>query len=124
MSLSQEMKGFKYEPALILYGVNAGIAVAIAFGLNWTPTQSAAATVAVTAVLGIITALLTRPVSVSVIVAAFTSGLVALGAFGLHLGTPAVSSLAALLSVLLGVLLRVHVSPVAVQRAPVRRAVQ
>jgi hypothetical protein len=113
MSLESELKGFKYEPALILYGVNAGVALALAFGLfNLTTTTAAAVTVVVTAVLGLITAAITRPVSVSVITATFASGLTALGAFGLHLTASKEGALVAALSVALSLILRVHVSPV------------
>ena len=112
MSVESSLRGLKYEPALILYGVNAAVAAALAFGLfNLTTTTAAAVTVILTAVLGIITAAVTRPVNVSVITAAFATGLTALGAFGLHLSITKEGSLVALLSVVLSLLLRVHVSP-------------
>ena len=124
MSVESELRGLKYEPALILYGVNAAVAAALAFGLfNLTTATAAAVTVIVTAVLGIITAAVTRPVNVSVITAAFATGLTALGAFGLHLSITKEGSLVALLSVVLSLLLRVHVTP-AVRYARTQPVVQ
>lgn len=108
------MNGFKFEPAVILYGVNAAVALVVAYGLDLTKTQIAAITVAATAVLAIVTAVMTRPVVVSTITGAVASLLTAVAAFGLHLTGDQIGATVTVLSIGLALLLRQNVSPAAV----------
>lgn len=105
------MSSFKFEPAAILYAVNAGVALLVAFGLNLTHDQVAAVTTVATAVLTIATAVMTRPVVVSTVTAAVGSLLTAAAAFGLHLSADQVGAVVTALSITLALLLRQNVSP-------------
>jgi hypothetical protein len=106
------MNGFKLEPAAILYGVNALVALLVAYGLNLTAEQTGAITTITTAVLAIATALATRPIVVSTITGAVASLLAAVAAFGLELSADQIGATVTALSVVLALLLRANVSPV------------
>jgi len=105
------MRGPRWEPAAYLYVFNAALAAAIAWGLPLNHTQTAAATVIVTAILTMVTAVLTRPVEVSALMGAAVTLVTALGAFGFHLSQAQIGTGTALLSIVLGFILRIHVSP-------------
>ena len=105
------MKIFGYEPAVILYAVNAAVALLVAFGLNMSHDQVAAVTTIATAVLSIAAAALTRPVTVSGVTAGVASLLTAAAAFGLHLSGDQVGTVVTALSIGLALLLRQNVSP-------------
>lgn len=79
------MKWFGYEPAVLLYALNALVALLVAFGLDLSQVQVAAVTTIATALLTIAAAVFTRPVVVSTVTAALASLLTAAAAFGLHL---------------------------------------
>lgn len=53
---------FKREPALVLAAVQAVLAVAIGFGLSWSPEQVSLVLAATAAVLGLITRSQVTPV--------------------------------------------------------------
>lgn len=105
------MKSFHLEPATILYAINAGVALLVAFGFNLTTDQVGAVTLIATAVLAIATAFMTRPVVVSTITGAAASLLTAVAAFGLHLSGNQVGAVVTALSIVLALLLRQNVSP-------------
>ena len=105
------MKILGYEPATILYAVNAGVALLVSFGLGLTHDQVGAITVIATAILTIATAVVTRPIVVSTITAAVGSLLTAAAAFGLHLTADQVGSVVTALSIVLALLLRQNVTP-------------
>lgn len=101
----------KTEPAMILYSLNAVVALAVSFGLNLTHNQEAAVTTAAAAVLTMATAAATRPVAVSALTGALATGITAAGTFGLHLTTGQVGSLVAVVTIVLMHTLRANVSP-------------
>lgn len=105
------MKIFGYEPAVYLYALNAGVALLVAYGLPMSHTQVAAVTTIATAILTIVTALMTRPVNVSALTAAVGTGLAAAAAFGLHLSADQVGTAVAALSIVLALILRANVTP-------------
>jgi hypothetical protein len=101
------------EPALVIgAGVSTIIIMCLGFIPHLTPTEMAAAATITTVVTAIVTAFLTQPVNVSVISGAFTTGLVAASAFGLHLKPAAIAVIGSAVIVLLNYLLREKVSPV------------
>lgn len=108
------MRIFGFEPAVILYSLNAGVALLVSFGLPLSGDQVAAVTVIATAILTIWTAIVTRPVAVSAITGALATALAAVGAFGLELSDEQQGSLVTAVSVVLALLLRSNVSPAAV----------
>lgn len=105
------MNHFKFEPAVWLYALNAGVALLVAFGFDLTQAQVAAVTTIATAVLTIVAAVMTRPVVVSTITAAAASLLTAAAAFGLHLTANQTGAVVTALSIALALLLRQNVSP-------------
>lgn len=106
-----KIKIFGYEPAVLLYALNAGVALLVAFGLPLSQGQVAAVTTIATAVLSIATAFLTRPVVVPTVTAAVASLLTAAAAFGLHLSANQMGAVVTALSVVLALLLRQNVTP-------------
>ena len=105
------MKIFGYEPAVLLYALNAGVALLVAFGFDLTQAQVAAVTTIATAVLTIVAAVMTRPVVVSTVTAAVASLLTAAAAFGLHLSANQTGAVVTALSIGLALLLRQNVTP-------------
>lgn len=105
------MKIFGYEPATILYAVNAAVALLVSYGLPLNHDMAAAITVIATAVLTIATAVMTRPFVVSSVTAAVGSLLAAVAAFGLHLSSDQIGTSVTALSIVLLLLLRQNVSP-------------
>lgn len=101
------------EPAMIMYAVNACVALAVSFGLHLTATQTAAVATIATGLLAIATGALTRPVEVSVITGGLAAALTAAVAFGLHLSGNQIGSLVTVLSLALALILRQNVSPAA-----------
>jgi hypothetical protein len=110
MTFLTRLKG---EPAVILYGLNAVVALAVSFGLPLTPGQTAAVTTIATGILTILAAATTRPVEVSAITGAVATALTAAAAFGLHLGDNQIGSAVTVLSLVLALVLRQNVSPAA-----------
>ena len=107
------MRVFGFEPAIILYALNASVALLVSFGLPLGGDQVASVTVIATAVLAIWTAIVTRPVAVSAITGALATALAAVGAFGLELSGDQQGTLVTFVSVVLALLLRSNVSPAA-----------
>src|SRR4051812_41214532 len=105
------LKNLHLEPAAILYGVNAAIALLVSFGLPLSGGQVGAITVFATAVLAAWTAATTRPIVVSSITGAVGTALAAVTAFGFHLSGDQIGSIVTVLSIVLALLLRQNVSP-------------
>jgi hypothetical protein len=105
------MRIFGYEPAVILYSINAGVALLVAYGLPLSQGQVAAISTIATALLTVVTAAMTRPVPVSALTAAVGTGLAAAAAFGLNLSADQIGTTVAALSIVLALVLRANVSP-------------
>lgn len=105
------MKVFGYEPAVIVYAVNAGVAALVAWGLDLSADQTGAINTIVTAVLAAVVAAMTRPVTVSAITGAAATVATALAAFGLHLTADQIGASVTVGSIVLALLLRQNVTP-------------
>lgn len=111
------MKIFGYEPAVIAYAINAGVALLVAYGLDLSQAQVQAVAVITTAVLAAVAAAMTRPVVVSSITGAAATVLAAVAAFGLDLTSDQIGATVTALSIVLALLLRQNVSPTPVVTA-------
>lgn len=105
------MKIFGYEPAVIVYALNAAVALLVSYGLPLSHDMVGAITLIATAVLSAAVAVMTRPVVVSTITGAAASVLTAVAAFGLHLTGDQIGTTVGALSIGLALLLRQNVSP-------------
>ena len=99
------------EPAIFMYALNALVTAGAAFGLHTTPGQTAAVTTIGAAVVTIVTAFTTRPVSVPVITGALATAATAAAAFGLHLTSAQTGAAVPVLGLLLSLVLRQAVTP-------------
>jgi hypothetical protein len=113
------MKHLKIEPAMIVYAVNAVVALVVAYGLPLTDTQTGAVTTLATAAVTIWTAVATRPVVVPAITGAVGTALAAVAAFGLDLSADQIGATVTVLSIVLALLLRQNVTPAAATPRPV-----
>jgi hypothetical protein len=105
------LNSWKPEPAMILYAINAAVALVVSFGLPLNGGQVGAITVLATAILATWTAATTRPIVVSSITGAVGTALAAVAAFGFHLSGDQIGSIVTVLSIVLALLLRQNVSP-------------
>lgn len=110
--------GFRAEPAVIAYVVNAAVALLVSFGLPFSDGQVDAVTVITTALAAAVTAVMTRPIVVSTLTGALASVMAALAAFELDFSPEQIGQSVAFASIVLALLLRQNVSPapVAVKR--------
>jgi hypothetical protein len=99
------------EPTVLLYSLNAVVALAVSFGLHLGHTQEAAVMTLAAAVLTMVTAAATRPVAVSALTGALATALTAAGTFGLHLTAQQTGSLITVVTLVLMHGLRGSVSP-------------
>ena len=105
------------EPAVFMGALNGIVTALVAFGLHARPTQTAAVTTIGAAVVAIVTAFATRPVSVPVIAGAVSTIAVAAGAFGLHLSSAQIGTGVPVLALVLSLILRQAVTPLVTLRA-------
>jgi hypothetical protein len=105
--------GPRWNPAYYLMVLNALVALAAAYipGLNLTDTTTAAITTGATALFGVITVVLVRPVDIAAAVAGLGVAVQAGTAFGLHLSANQSASGAAVLSIVLGLVFHQTVTP-------------
>jgi hypothetical protein len=106
----------KYEPVLLAWVLNGGLAVLLGNVIHISSTQEAAVTTIATAAVAIYTAWETRPVAVAAFVGALSTAAVAAGAFGLHFSNAEIGAGAAVLSGVLALILRQNVSSAAAVR--------
>jgi len=99
------------EPAVILFTLNALLAVFVAWGDTPDVKTIGIVITAATGVATIITALLTRPMGVALFKGGATTVLIAFGSFGLHLSADRIGAIVAALSIVLGLLLRQNITP-------------
>jgi hypothetical protein len=83
----------------------------VSFGLNLSADKTGAIVVIATALLALVTAVTARPVAVSVLAGIGTSVVTACAAFGLGFNPAKLGTLVAFLTVVMGLLLRQHLSP-------------
>lgn len=101
----------KTEPTLILQFVSAALSLVVALGFGLTSDQAALIVAAITAVFGVVNAVMVRPIAP----AAFTALVGALAAlaagFGFHLPDAVVAAVTGLVLTGLALLTRGQVSP-------------
>jgi len=100
-----------YEPAVVAWAVNGGVATVLAFLLNLDGTQTATVTTITTALAAIVTAVQARPVAVSVVTGALATVAQAVAAFGLNLPPTVIGAITAVASAVLGLLFRQNLTP-------------
>ncbi|MEV4000985.1 hypothetical protein [Actinomadura sp. NPDC049753] len=103
--------GFRAEPAVIAYAVNAVVALLVSYGLPLSQGQVEAVTVITTALTAAVAAITTRPIVVSGITGALATIMAALAAFNWHFTADQISNTVAVASIVLALLLRQNVSP-------------
>jgi hypothetical protein len=103
----------KYEPVIVAWAVNGGLAVLLGNVVGISHTQEAAVTTIATGLVAIYTAIKTDNFTVSGFTGVVTTIAVAAAAFGLHLSSQEIGAGAAVLSGVLGLILRQNVSPAA-----------
>ena len=101
----------KYEPVIVAWALNGGLAVLLGNVVGISPTQEAAVTTIVTGVVAIYTAIKTDNFTVSGFTGALSTVLVAAGAFGLHLSSQEMGVGVAIVAGIFGLILRQNVSP-------------
>jgi hypothetical protein len=100
------------EPAVILYAISAGVTAWAAFGFR-TPAHGVAAVEMIGAALvTLITAFATRPVSVPIVTGAVSELATAASAFGLHMTAAQIGALTPVVSIVVALLLRQAITPV------------
>lgn len=103
----------KQEAVLVTSAASAGLGLLVTLGTGLTTDQAGAITAALTAVFGVIAAVLTRPVAPTAFTALVGTGADLLAAFHFHFSPGAVGSVNALVLALLALVLRGHVTPTA-----------
>lgn len=103
----------RYEPVILAWALNGGLAVLLGNLFHISSTQEAAVTTIVTGLVAVYTWFGTKPHAVSGLVGALSTIAVAAGAFGLHLSSAEIGAGAAILSGILALILRQNVSPAA-----------
>ena len=103
----------KYEPVIVAWAVNGGLAVLLGNVVGISHTQEAAVTTIATGLVAIYTAIKTDNFTVSGFTGALTTIAVAAAAFGLHLSAQEMGAGIAVISGVLGLILRQNVSPAA-----------
>lgn len=100
-----------YEPAVLAWAINGGLAAALVFIFHLDATQAAAVTTITTALAAAFTAIKARPVAVSVLVGAAATVATACAAFGLNLTPQLIATGVAVLSAVLGLVFRQNLTP-------------
>lgn len=114
MSLWERLRGLlAYEPALVAWAINGGIAAVAGYVAHLSPTQTGAVTTITTALAAVYSAARARPVSVSALTGGVATVITAATAFGLHASADTTALIVTALSGVLGLLLRANVTPAA-----------
>ena len=103
----------KYEPVIVAFALNGGLAVLLGNVVGISHTQEAAVTTIATGLVAIYTAIKTDNFTVTGFTGVLTTIAVASAAFGLHLSSQEIGAGVAVISGVLGLILRQNVSPAA-----------
>lgn len=106
-----------YEPAVLAWAANGGLAVILAWAMHLSTVQMGAITTIATALAAGLTAAQTRPVAVPALTGALATIVTALAAFGLHLPPTVIGAGVGLVSTILGLVFRANVTPLAATRS-------
>lgn len=105
------------DPAVFAWFLNGGAALLAAYAFGLGSTGEAALATIITALSAIWTALKARPAGVAVAVGALATILTAAGTFGLHLSPHASAMVTTVASIVLSLLFRANLTPVATLKA-------
>ena len=100
-----------YEPMVLAWVLDGGLAVLLGNVVHITSTQEAAVTTIATAIVAIYTAAKTKPPAVAALVGGLSTIAIAAGAFGLHLSAAEIGAGSAVLMGILALVFRQNVSP-------------
>lgn len=100
------------EPALILAVVSSAVALIITLNIGLTPEQGGLIVGLVTAVFAVVTAFATRPISPAIFSGVVTATFALLAGYHFHVSASTVGELNGLLTSLMMLIVRGHVSPV------------
>lgn len=107
------MKIFGREPTVILQAVSALLTVLVSFGFaSLTAEQSTLIVAFLTALLGVVNAVLTRPIAPAAFVAFVGAGAALLSGYGLSFTQEQIGSVTVAVVVVLTLLTRLQVTPV------------
>jgi hypothetical protein len=105
------------NPAVVIAALNSVVALLVSFGFPLSEARANAITVIATAVLGIVIAVLTRPILPATVAALVGTILTAVGAFGYQMSSAQIASIVAVVSLAAGFVIRQFVSPAPSVRA-------
>ena len=111
-ALQRFVAWFRSESAVLAFALSAGVTACAAFGFKAPAHDVAAVEMIGAALVSIVTALATRPVSVPVVTGAVMEIATAAAAFGLKLSAAELGALAPVVSIVVSLLLRQAVTPV------------
>lgn len=111
-ALQRLARWLSQESAVFAYALSAGLTAWAAFGFKAPAHDVAAVEMIGAALVSIVTALATRPVSVPVVTGAVVEIATAAGAFGLKLSAAQLGALTPVVSIVVALLLRQAVTPV------------
>ena len=103
----------KYNPVILAWALNGGLAVLLGNLVGISPTQEAAVTVILTGLVAIFTMVMTKEFVVSSFTGILTTIAVAAAAFGLHLSSAEIGAGVALIGGVLALMLRQNLTPAA-----------
>jgi hypothetical protein len=103
----------RYEPVIVAWAVNGGLAVLLGNVVGISHTQEAAVTTIVTGLVAVFTMIKTDNFTVTGFTGVLSTVLVAAAAFGLHLSSQEIGVAVAVIAGIFGLVLRQNVSPAA-----------
>lgn len=108
------MKVFGREPTLVLQAISALLTVFVAVGLpNLSAEQAALIMAVISAVFGVVNALVVRPVAPAAFIALVGAGAALLAGYGLEVSQELVGAISAAVVTILALVTRVQVTPTA-----------
>jgi hypothetical protein len=114
---------FRFEPAILIQTISAGLALLVTFGIPGLSADQAALIVAtVAAILGVVTALKVRPIAPAIFTTLITAGAALLTGYGLDLSQEMIGAVQVFVVAVMTMLTRGQVSPAATTPAESVRA--
>ncbi|MGI5286655.1 hypothetical protein ACQEVF_25405 [Nonomuraea polychroma] len=114
-----QIRIFGYEPAMILYVINAAVAFLVTIPQVGLTEESAGYVMTIAnGLIALVVAVLTRPWVVSALTGALSTILTGMASFGLPLSEQQTGAFVFMVSAVLGLLLRANVSPAPAKPSP------
>lgn len=108
-----------YEPAVLAWALNGGIAMLVTYAFGFSRTWEAATATIVTGLAAVYTALRARPPVVPAAIGALTTIVTAAAVFGFHPSSHAIAIGTSVASVVLSLVFRSNLTPKAALKRPV-----